>query len=46
MATINVSDSTKNRFKQAKLKKSAEDGYSISEDEFIDYLLNLIGEKK
>lgn len=46
MATINVSDSTKTRFKKIKLAESAKKGYSISEDEFIDSLLTLKEQSK
>jgi hypothetical protein len=46
MATINVSDSTKKRFKQIKLKNSAKRGYYISEDEFVDNLLDKMEKKK
>jgi hypothetical protein len=46
MATINVSESTKNRFKKIKLEESAKKGYIISEDEFVDYLLNQINTDK
>ncbi len=40
MATINVSESTKKRFKQLKLQESAKKGYNIPEDEFVDSLLD------
>jgi len=46
MATINVSESTKNRFRRNKLKESAKKGYNISEDEFVDTLVNLLEKNK
>ena len=46
MATINVSESTKTRFKKLKLQESVKKGYSIPEDEFIDTLLNYVDEGK
>jgi hypothetical protein len=40
MATINLSEETKEKFKMLKLKFQAEIRESISEDKFMDKLLN------
>ena len=46
MPTINVSEKIKERFKSSKLKLSAKEDKSISEDEFIEILLDNFEEKK
>jgi hypothetical protein len=40
MATINISEETKEKFKKLKLKFQADIRESISEDKFVDKLLN------
>lgn len=44
MATINVGDNTKKRFKRVKLKVASEKGKTISEDDFIVFLLDKLEE--
>ncbi len=46
MPTINLSEETKERFKQLKLEISAKEGKSLSEDEFEIILLDKFKEKK
>jgi len=46
MATINVSDETKEIFRKLKLNLSAKNGEQISEEEFEKILINNFGDKK
>lgn len=46
MATINASDETKGKFKKIKLELSAQKGETISEEDFLNILLDKFEEKK
>ena len=46
MVTINILKETKERFKKAKLKMSAQKEDSISEEEFVNILLDKFEGKK
>ncbi len=45
MATINISDETKEIFKKLKLNLSAKNGEQISEEEFVKILINNFEDK-
>jgi hypothetical protein len=46
MATINVSENTKEKFKTSKLKESAKKNKNLSEDDFENILLDKLEGKK